>query len=92
MLANKRIIIKEGRTTPSVVNIAPNIPFWLNPIKVAIFIANGPGVDSLIAMKSIISFSDNIPNYRNCSFLPMSKASNKRETAPIKPKKTTTHG
>lgn len=46
------IIIKDGRTTPSVENIAPIIPEFLKPMNVLILIAKGPGVDSDIAMNS----------------------------------------
>ena len=49
------IIIRDGRTTPSVATAAPKTPSLLKPINVAIFMANGPGVDSLIPIKSIIS-------------------------------------
>ena len=50
-----KIIIKEGITTPIVETIAPNSPACLVPMKVAILMANEPGVDSQIAIKSINS-------------------------------------
>ena len=38
------IIASDGNTTPLVANIAPNIPFSLYPINVAVFTAIIPGV------------------------------------------------
>ena len=49
-----KIIINEGRTTPKVARKEPRIPPWVEPIKVAIFIAKGPGVDSLTAIKKYV--------------------------------------
>ena len=46
-------MINEGRITPRVDIIAPGMPYVLYPINVAILIANGPGVDSDIAIKSV---------------------------------------
>ena len=50
--ATSKIIINEGKTTPSVATNAPKNPPSEYPIKVAILIAIGPGVDSLIPKKS----------------------------------------
>ena len=47
-----KIIIIEGKTTPKVAKVEPKTPFFLNPTKVAIFIATGPGVDSQTPIKS----------------------------------------
>lgn len=44
--AIKRIIKNDGNTTPSVATNEPRIPPCVEPIKVAIFTARGPGVDS----------------------------------------------
>lgn len=49
------IMINDGKTTPSVARTAPQKPPTLEPIKVAIFIATGPGVDSATAIKFITS-------------------------------------
>lgn len=49
------IITNEGRTTPNVEKILPNIPPFLNPINVLMFMAKGPGVDSDIPINSKIS-------------------------------------
>ena len=46
----KIIIIKDGKTTPRVAAIEPNIFPTLYPIKVDEFIAIGPGVDSETAI------------------------------------------
>lgn len=46
------IIRNDGSTTPRVEHMAPNIPPFLNPTNVLIFIAKGPGVDSDIAINS----------------------------------------
>ena len=45
----KKMITKDGRITPSVANKDPKKPATLYPIKVAEFIAIGPGVDSASA-------------------------------------------
>ena len=55
--AMRRMIINEGKTTPSVARSAPKIPPCEDPTKVAIFTAIGPGVDSATAMKFKSSFS-----------------------------------
>ena len=47
-----KIIINEGNTTPRVDRRAPRNPPVLKPINVLILIANGPGVDSEIAINS----------------------------------------
>ena len=47
-----KIIINEGNTTPRVDRRAPKNPPVLKPINVLILIANGPGVDSEIAINS----------------------------------------
>ena len=50
--AIKRTIKNAGSTTPSVARNAPKNPPCDEPIKVAIFTAIGPGVDSATAIKS----------------------------------------
>ena len=40
------MMIKDGSTTPKVAMKEPRSPPWDVPIKVAIFTAIGPGVDS----------------------------------------------
>ena len=50
-----QIIKKDGSATPKVAIAAPEIPATLYPIKVAEFIAIGPGVDSAIAIISALS-------------------------------------
>ena len=57
----KRIIMNDGKTTPVVAKSDPKIPPCVEPIKVAIFIASGPGVDSETAIKFINSLSDSQP-------------------------------
>lgn len=47
------MIIKDGSITPSVAQKEPKIPPTSAPTYVAIFTANGPGVLSLTAIKSI---------------------------------------
>ena len=49
--AISRMMKKEGSTTPSVAISAPGKPPCDDPIKVAILIASGPGVDSETATK-----------------------------------------
>lgn len=50
--AINKMIIKEGKTTPSVARNDPQNPPCEEPTNVAILIAIGPGVDSAIAIKS----------------------------------------
>ena len=59
--AIKRIIKNDGNTTPSVATNEPRIPPSVEPIKVAIFTARGPGVDSDTAIKFRNSFSVSQP-------------------------------
>ena len=59
--AIKRIIKNDGNTTPSVATNEPRIPPCVEPIKVAIFTARGPGVDSDTAIKFRNSFSVSQP-------------------------------
>ena len=49
--AMSRMITKDGSTTPSVAHSAPQKPPCEAPMKVAILMASGPGVDSDTAMK-----------------------------------------
>ena len=49
--AISRMITKDGSTTPSVAHTAPQKPPCEDPMKVAMLMANGPGVDSDTAMK-----------------------------------------
>ena len=49
--ATSRMITKDGSTTPSVAHSAPQKPPCEAPMKVAILMASGPGVDSDTAMK-----------------------------------------
>lgn len=51
--ATMRMMRKEGSTTPRVAQTAPATPDWDMPTKVAMLTAKGPGVDSLMAMKSM---------------------------------------
>ena len=44
-------MIKDGSTTPSVAHSAPQKPPCEAPMKVAILMASGPGVDSDTAIK-----------------------------------------
>lgn len=53
--------MNDGKTTPVVAKSDPKIPPCVEPIKVAIFIASGPGVDSETAIKFINSLSDSQP-------------------------------
>ena len=46
----RKMMTKDGSTTPSVAAIAPGSPFCLYPTKVAQLIAMGPGVDSAITV------------------------------------------
>src|SRR5699024_975657 len=46
------MIIKEGKTTPAVATMDPNVPLTRYPKNVAEFIAIGPGVISEIAIMS----------------------------------------
>ena len=50
-IAISKIIINEGRTTPSVETKLPRIPPWVEPTYVAILTAIGPGVDSHTPIK-----------------------------------------
>ena len=59
--AIKRIIKNDGNTTPSVATNEPRIPPCVEPIKVAIFTARDPGVDSDTAIKFRNSFSVSQP-------------------------------
>ena len=52
--AIKRIIKNDGNTTPSVATNEPRIPPCVEPIKVAIFTARGPGVDSDTIQKLVL--------------------------------------
>ena len=49
--ATSRIMTKDGSTTPSVAHSAPQKPPCEAPMKVAILMASGPGVDSDTAIK-----------------------------------------
>ena len=62
-------IIIDGRTTPAVAATAPAMPRCLKPVKVAQFIAIGPGVDSAITVTSISSSSVIHPRFstHSCS-------------------------
>ena len=51
IVAMSSIMINEGNTTPNVAHIEPKMPAWVEPTKVAILIATGPGVDSATAMR-----------------------------------------
>ena len=59
--AMSRMMQKDGRTTPSVAHSAPANPPCEDPMKVAIFTASGPGVDSDTAMKLKNSLSVSQP-------------------------------
>lgn len=59
--AIKSIIMKDGRTTPSVAINEPRMPPCVEPINVAILTASGPGVDSETAMKFKNSLSVSQP-------------------------------
>ena len=50
-IAISSIIINDGKITPDVAIIAPSNPLVEYPRNVAILIANGPGVDSEMAIK-----------------------------------------
>ena len=56
-----RMMTNDGSTTPSVANREPSMPLCDAPMKVAIFTASGPGVDSETAMKLISSLSVSQP-------------------------------
>ena len=45
------MMTKDGSTTPSVATSAPGSPACDEPMKVAMFTASGPGVDSDTAIK-----------------------------------------
>lgn len=57
------MMIKDGSTTPKVAMKEPRSPPWDAPIKVAIFTAIGPGVDSDTATIFKSCFSLIIKNY-----------------------------
>lgn len=54
-IATRIMMINDGRTTPKVAHIAPKMPPVCEPTNVDILMAKGPGVDSLIAIKSLSS-------------------------------------
>ena len=51
--ATRIMMMNEGKMTPNVEHTAPKAPAVCEPTKVEILIAKGPGVDSLIAIKSV---------------------------------------
>ena len=55
------IMTNDGSTTPIVAMNAPSIPPCDEPMKVAIFTARGPGVDSDTAIKLMNSLSVSHP-------------------------------
>ena len=59
-----RMITKEGSTTPSVAASAPKKPACVEPTKVAVFTAIGPGVDSdtAIRFRNASSVSQPLPS------------------------------
>ena len=59
--ATSRMMTKDGSTTPSVAANAPGSPAWDEPMKVAMLIASGPGVDSDTAIKLRNSLSVSQP-------------------------------
>ena len=59
--AMSRMMKNDGSTTPKVASSAPKKPPCDEPIKVAIFTASGPGVDSDTAMKLRNSLSVSHP-------------------------------
>ena len=65
--AISKIMIKEGKTTPRVADSAPKIPPCVEPIKVDILTAIGPGVDSATAispktpLRSTSRIADTLP-------------------------------
>ena len=63
------MMTNEGNTTPRVASSAPKNPPCDEPIKVAIFTAIGPGVDSATAMKLINSSSVSHPLARQSSLI-----------------------
>ena len=65
--ATRRIMTKDGVTTPRVARRAPKNPPWDEPTKVAIFTAMGPGVDSATAIKLRSSSSVSQPFARQSS-------------------------
>lgn len=67
--AIKRIIKNDGNTTPSVATNEPRIPPSVEPIKVAIFTARGPGVDSPNA-KIVISPDSTVSGVIDTSVFP----------------------
>jgi hypothetical protein len=67
--AIQRMMIKDGRTTPSVADNAPQKPPCDEPTKVAILTAIGPGVDSATAIKFNSSFSVSQPLARQSSLI-----------------------
>ena len=52
IIATRMMIINDGRITPMVEQTAPKAPPTCEPTNVEILIANGPGVVSLMAIKS----------------------------------------
>ena len=79
--AVKSIIMKDGRTTPSVARNEPRMPPYVEPINVAILTASGPGVDSETAIKFKNSLSVSQPFEMTVSLT--------RETIPYPPPKST---
>lgn len=77
--AIKSIIMKDGRTTPSVAINEPRMPPCVEPINVAILTASGPGVDYETAMKFKNSLSVSQPFEMTVSLT--------RETIPYPPPK-----
>ncbi len=67
IIATIKMMIKEGKTTPKVAHKDPRMPAVLLPTNVAILIAKGPGVASLIAMKSVSSVKVIHPLPKTCS-------------------------
>ena len=66
-VATSKMMIKDGKTTPNVANIAPKNPPCEEPTKVAILTAIGPGVDSATAIKLSSSPSVSHPCARQSS-------------------------
>ena len=77
--AIKSIIMKDGRTTPSVARNEPRMPPCVEPINVTILTASGPGVDSETAIKFKNSLSVSQPFEMTVSHT--------RETIPYPPSK-----
>ena len=67
--AIRRMMTKDGSTTPSVARNAPRIPPCDEPTNVAIFTAIGPGVDSATAIKLSSSVSVSQPFERHSSLM-----------------------